>query len=306
MSTVYIVIVNWNGQADTSVCLDSLRRLNPRGCSIHTIVVDNASTDNSVSMLKKKYPWATVLVNDENLGFSGGNNVGMRYAHAHRADFIWLLNNDTYVDPDALSLVDAFDREQVGIAGSKIYFAPGHEYHGDRYTKPQKGKVFWYAGGLIDWRNMYASHRGVDEVDRGQYDTVESTPFVTGCSMMISRRLIDRIGMLDDKYFLYLEDLDYCMRAGRAGFALRYFPRSIVWHVNAGSSGGAGNMLHEYYQTRNRVLFASRYAGMRTKLAVWREAIGFVLSRSDVKKKAILDAFFGRWGNQYESKKSQH
>lgn len=94
--------------------------------------------------------------------------------------------------------------------------------------KDQQGKVLWYAGGLVDWANMYASHNGVDEVDYGQYDTPKETHFVTGCSFMISRDVIERVGMLDEKYYLYLEDLDYCIRIQRAGFRLLYIPTSSL------------------------------------------------------------------------------
>ncbi len=303
MKHVSLVIVNWNGIADTQAALDSIKRLAPHDVSLETIVVDNGSTNNSVEILRKKYPWIELVTTGKNLGFTGGNNIGMHVAMEHGAEYIWLLNNDTIVDTHALQLVDAFDDPAVGIAGSKIYFAPGREYHAARYKKSEHGKVFWYAGGLIDWDNMYASHKGVDEVDHGQYDDTTQTDFVTGCSMMIKREVVERIGVLDDRYYLYLEDLDYCLRAKKAGFALSYYPASRLWHVNAGSTGGAGNPLHEYYQTRNRLLAGILYAPVRTKIALIREAFRFILLGSAVKRKAVLDAMVGRWGKQYEPKK---
>lgn len=304
MTNVAIVIVNWNGYADTSASLASLLKLNKRGMNVETIVVDNGSTNGSVAILSKAHPWVTLLRLDENLGFTGGNNTGITYAMKRGADYIWLINNDTIVDPDALSLVDAFEDPAVGIAGSKIYFAPGHEYHSDRYKKNERGRVFWFAGGLIDWANIYASHRGVDEVDRGQYDEAMDTPFVTGCSMMIKRSVVEKIGLLDNKFYLYLEDLDYCLRANAKGFRLRYFPKSVIWHVNAGSSGGAGSPLHDYYITRNRLLVGMRYASFRTKIALLREGITFLKSGNREKKKAVSDFIWGRWGKQYEPKKT--
>ncbi|KKQ83490.1 MAG: Glycosyl transferase family 2, partial [Candidatus Woesebacteria bacterium GW2011_GWA1_38_8] len=237
-----------------------------------------------------------LLKTGKNLGFTGGNNVGIRYALDHEADFVWLLNNDTFVDRNVLAFVSAFRDPTVGICGSKIYFAPGREFHYDRYEEKDRGKVLWYAGGLVDWDNMYASHRGVDEVDHGQYDKSVETPFITGCSMMIRREVIDRIGFLDDKYYLYLEDLDFCLRAKKAGFKLLYVPSSILWHVNAGSSARPGNPLHEYYLTRNRLLLGFRYASFRTKVALLREALGFT---SSVRRKAVMDWMFGRFGNRF-------
>ena len=304
MMHVSIVIVNWNGINDTCVALDSIQKLHAKDIHLDTIVVDNGSTNDSVSTLKKKYSWVRLLEMGKNLGFTGGNNVGIKAALDEGADFVWLLNNDTYIHPDSIFLLDAFKDPQVGIAGSKIYFAKGHEYHKSRYSPADRGKVLWYAGGKIDWRNMYASHRGVDEVDRGQYDQVESTEFVTGCSMMIASGVFKRVGLLDDAYYLYLEDVDFSLRVKRAGFKLVYYPKSVVWHVNAGSTGGPGNPVHEYYQTRNRLLAGMRYAPLRTKLALIKESLRFLFTASAVKRQAILDAARGAWGKQYETKTS--
>lgn len=302
MKNVSIVIVNWNGKKDTIACLESIRTMNNSAAIVDTIVVDNGSTNDSIDAIKKAHPWARMLSLSDNLGFTGGNNMGIRDALAHNADYVWLLNNDTIVDQDALSLLNVFEDESVGIAGSKIYFQAGHEYHKNRYAKKEQGKVLWYAGGHIDWANMYASHRGVDEIDVGQYETAEDTSFVTGCSCMISRKVIETVGFLDEKYYLYLEDLDYCLRIKRAQFRLVYYPSSVVWHANAGSSGGAGNTLHEYYMTRNRLLVGMRFALSRTKVALIREAVGFLMYGSSVKKHAVFDAIVGRWGKQYDPK----
>lgn len=297
-----IVIVNWNGKDDTVVLLDSLKKMKKGPAEVEVIVVDNGSTNDSVAVISAKYPWVRVIPTGHNLGFTGGNNVGIEYAYSHGADYIWLLNNDTVAHENALD-VSPFEDPDVGIVGSKIYFAAGHEYHKERYAKNERGKVFWYAGGVVDWDNVYASHRGVDEVDTGQYDRREETPFVTGCSLMIRRSVIERIGYLDDRFYLYLEDLDYCLRAKKAGNKLVYNPASIIWHVNAGSSGGAGNPLHEYYLTRNRLLIGMQYASVRTKFAIIREAVKFLVSGSRIKRRAVADAFFGKWGKQYEPKK---
>lgn len=299
MKHISIVIVNWNGLRDTRICLASLEKLSVSGKKVETIVVDNGSTDNSAGIVKREFPRVTYIRLPENMGFTGGNNTGIRHAMETGADAVWLLNNDTVVDRNALSLADALTRKDTGIAGSRIYFAPGHEYHHDRYTKSERGKVFWYAGGIIDWDNMYASHRGVDEVDTGQYDASAETPFVSGCSMMIRRDVIERIGYLDERFFLYLEDLDYCLRAEKSGFRLLYHPQSVVWHVNAGSSGGAGKSIHEYYMTRNRLLVGMRYAPVRTKFALLRESMRFIKSGPAIKRRAVLDAVRGRWGRQY-------
>lgn len=306
MTTVAIILVNWNGKNDTFACLASLRQVKSsreagsssagQKSKVKCIVVDNGSTDDSVATIKRNFPDVEVIETGSNLGFVGGNNVGIQRALEDRFDFVWLLNNDTVVDKNALMpLLDACRDNRVGIAGSKIYFAPGREYHKKRYTDKDHGRVLWYAGGIIDWNNMYASHRGVDEVDNGQYDAVGETSFVTGCSMMIRREVIEKIGFFDEKFFAYLEDVDFCLRAKRLGYTLLYVPQSILWHKNAGSSG-VGSYTHQYYMTRNRLLVGMRYAGLRTKFALTREALRFVFFGSSICRKAVMDAMIGKWG----------
>jgi len=304
MKKISIVIVNWNGAKDTIACLESISSMKKNGTDLTVIVVDNGSKDDSVKQIGIAHPWVTILSLDENRGFSGGNNAGITYAMHHGSEYIWLLNNDTIVHRDALTIVDAFRDASVGVAGSKIYFSPGREYHKDRYKQSERGKVFWYAGGIIDWDNMLASHRGVDEVDRGQYDLIQDTPFVTGCSLMMRRSVVETVGVLDDHLYLYLEDLDFCLRAKRAGYRLVYYPDSVIWHVNAGSSGGAGNPLHDYYITRNRLWVGMKYAPIRTKIAQLREALTFLRGSNAEKRQAVSDFFRGRWGKQYEPKKT--
>jgi GT2 family glycosyltransferase len=296
---VFAIIVNWNGKADTDTCLSSLQKIDHKKTEFHIIVVDNGSTDGSLAELRRNHPDVTYIPVGENLGFTGGNNRGISHALNNKADYIWLLNNDTYVDKNVLSMLWAFDDPSVGAVTGKIYFAPHHEYHIDRYKEPERGKVIWYAGGIIDWHNMYASHRGVDEVDHGQYDNNGSTPYISGCSFMVRTDVVKKVGLLDDRYYLYLEDLDWSLRIQKSGYKTLFCPSSVLWHINAGSSGRPGNPLHEYYFTRNRLLLGFRYAPVRTKFALFREAIRFLFS-SPLKRKAVLDACFGRFGKQYE------
>lgn len=306
MKRVFIIIANWNGKNDTLQCLASLKKIVRMRNTLAVIVVDNGSTDDSVAAIKKQHTWVTVIEAGSNLGFTGGNNLGIRYALEHNADYVWLVNNDTIIESNALSLVQAFDDPDVGLAGSKIYFAPGHEFHRNRYVEDDRGKVIWYAGGIIDWANMYASHKGVDDVDKGQYNKTDETQFVTGCSMMVKRGVFDRIGLLDDRYYLYYEDLDFCLRARKTGYKLLYMPSSVVWHVNAGSSGRPGNVTHQYYQTRNRLLIGMKYAPLRTKVALLRESLGYLAGKEKIKRKAVVDYFTGRLGKQYEPGKTNH
>jgi len=260
------------------------------------IVVDKGSTDDSVEAIKKKFPKTILIAGKNNLGFTGGNNLGIDVALQNRVDYVWLLNNDTVVDKNALrDLIKVF-YDNVGAAGSKIYFYQGREFYSERYQPGERGKVIWYAGGTIDWKNMYGSHRGVDAVDGGQFNEITETDFITGCSMLISAEVIRQIGKLDNRFYLYLEDLDYSLRAKQAGFKLVFAPSSVVWHKNAGSSARPGNPLHEYYFTRNRLLIGRKYAPLRTKLALMREAIRVMIFGSALKRRAVFDFFAGKFG----------
>lgn len=299
MKKVAVVIVNWNGKVDTAACVSSLAKVKSTRAQVDVVIVDNGSTDGSVKSFGALRPKPYVIPLPENKGFTGGTNAGMRYAYQAGYDYAWLLNNDTIVDRDA---VDPLIQAVAGgdaIAGSKIYFAPGHEFHPDRYKKSDQGNVIWYAGGMIDWDNMYASHRGVDEVDHGQYDEPRETAFITGCSLFIPREVIARVGYMDDRFYLYLEDVDYSLRTKHAGYRLLYAPKSKVWHINAGSTAKPGHGLHEYYLTRNRLLVGMRYAPIRTKLALIREAARRMFTGTLTQKKAVMDAACGRWGNRY-------
>lgn len=283
---VAIIIVNYNGLENTLDCLDSLKRCSLDKHQAKIIVVDNNSGDGSQEALSKIAD-ITLITNQENLGYSGGNNVGIKYAMNHNtADHIVILNNDTIVDRSFLiNLVQA--TKAGDIISPKIYFAPGFEFHKDRYTKNQLGKVIWYAGAKIDWQNIIGKHTGVDEVDNGQYSKRREIDLATGACMLVERKVFEKIGFFDEKYFLYLEDMDFCVRAKKAHFKIMFEPKAVIWHKNAGSSGGSGSKLQDYYITRNRLLFAIKFAKLKTKLAIARQAAGQL--KDPIKRRAILD-----------------
>lgn len=297
---IAIVVLNFNGKERTLQLLGSVKSLNLENIELQTIVVDNGSTDDSSNEIKNLFPDVTLLVNHENLGYAEGNNVGVRYALKKETDYILLLNNDTSVDRELLlNLLKAADlNPKGGIFGPKIYFSKGFETHKNRYTTEQLGKVLWYAGGIIDWRNVLGSHRGVDEVDHGQYDQIQKTDFVSGCSMFVSRKVFERVGLFDKRYYLYYEDVDFCQRALRYGFELYYVPHGRVWHDNAKTAGGTGSELQSYYITRNRILMGMRYAPWRTKLALFREALNLLMHGTKTQKQAVGDYLRRHYGKR--------
>ncbi len=299
MEKISIIILNFNGTKDTLECLYSICQLSIVNCQLSVVVVDNGSEDKfKIQNSKFKIEELKIIRNDQNLGFSGGNNVGIRYALKSGADYILILNNDTIVDKNIIrELVKVADlEERIGIIVPKIYFAKGHEFHKDRYKQDEQGKVIWYAGGIMDWNNVMGSHRGVDEVDSGQFDKIEPTEFASGCCMFVKREVFERVGLLDTKYFLYYEDSDLSERVKKVGYKIMYAPLAFLWHINAGSAGGSGSKLQDYYISRNRLLFGMRYASLKTKLALIRESISLLAKGRSWQKKGVVDFYLRRFG----------
>jgi len=306
MKKIFLIILNYNGWQMTLDCLNSLGKVVCDDLEVEIVVVDNGSADDSVlkiknsdikNCLKIKNLKLKIIENLINLGFAEGNNVGIRYALKNGADYVCLLNNDTRVDSDFLTeLVKAAQSdEKIGLVGGKIYFEKGYEFHKERYKDNEKGKIIWYAGGLIDWNNVYTTHRGVDEMDFGQYDQSGETDFVNGCLMFAKREVFEKIGLFNKKYFLYFEDADLSVRAKKAGFKLFYCPKTKIWHLNSGSSG-SGSGLHDYFTTRNRMLFGMKYAPIRAKIALVKESFKLLVKGRSWQKKGIKDFYLGKFG----------
>jgi GT2 family glycosyltransferase len=258
-------------------------------------VVDNFSTDGSAEYISTHYPKICLVRNSTNLGYAGGNNVGIRIALDWGADWVWIVNPDVRVSPDSLANLLAAVRPSVGILGSKSYFEKGFEFHKQRYQKSQLGKVIWFAGGSIDWKNVESKHLGVDQVDQGQFDTPGPTEFITGASMLLSGQMLKNIGVFDEKYFLYFEEVDLCQRAHKANWQLLYVPDSIVWHANALSSG-SGSALHDYYLIRNKLLFGFRWAPFKTKLALIKFSLQTILNGRPWQRRGVLDFYLCHLG----------
>lgn len=281
MKKIFIIVVNYNGEADTKACFKSLELVGTKDLNFSVILIDNGS--QSFHSDRLNYAGEIHLIkNHKNLGFVKANNQGIKYAMKHGADYVCLLNNDTIVHPDFLAeLLKAAEKNNaIGLISPKIYFSAGREFHKSRYKPDELGKVIWYAGGILDWDNVYGSHRGVDEVDHEQYETSEETDFATGCCFLIKKEVIEKIGLLDENYFAYLEDVDYCVRAKKAGYKIFYEPKAVIWHKNASSSGGPGSKLHFFLQERNRLIFGLRYAAPYVKLHLLLKLFRYLFSRN--------------------------
>lgn len=242
---IYIIILNWNGSTDTIECIRSIEKNTYKNYKI--LIVDNNSTDNSATILENKFPKHKIIKNNINLGYAEGNNVGIRYAMQQKAEYVMLLNNDTIVDKYFLTtLIETTQQDRkIGIASPLIYYKNNHKY-------------IWSSGGYKSFINYYPfQDEYIRKIDNGQLENVLKRDCVTGCSMLIRRDVINQIGYLNKEYFIYAEDMDYCIRAKKSGFAIIVNTKSKVWHRVSGSSGGEGNITKEYYNTRNLLLFAN-------------------------------------------------
>ncbi len=253
--SVAVVVINWNGYEDTCACLASLKA--SRYSPLSTILIDNGSRNDEGGRLAERFPWVDIILNQENLGFVEGCNAGIRRALQLGADMVMLLNNDTVVEPDFIfPLVETMERSpDLGAVGPLI-------------EGPDRG-IVWFAGGRLarPLVQPFHSHRGkpLAEVPRG----LDHGDFLTGCCMLVRKEAILDVGFLDDRYFAYFEDLDWCVRMHAAGWRTVTENGSMIWHKGSGSTG-LGSPLHLYLMTRNRMLFA-RHA------LTWTEKVFFFI-----------------------------
>jgi GT2 family glycosyltransferase len=242
---VTIIVLNWNNVSDTLTCLESLSKLNYPDYTV--LVVDNGSTDDSVAQISGRFPETELLRTGANLGYAEGNNVGVRHALRQKPDYVCVLNNDTILDPDCLRalVTEAESSPDIGIVGPKMYFF-------------EPTDMVFAAGSVIDWKNGRLLHRGVwqreSEVSPLYTLGPEDVDFVVGCCVLVRRRLVEQIGLLDPRYYLNFEDVDLCVRARQAGYRVRYTPEAILWH-KVSASLGRGSPGNTYYMTRNSLLF---------------------------------------------------
>ena len=288
---VAIIILNWNGWKDTLECLESLYQITYPNYSV--ILVDNGSKDDSLEQIRdysageikvessffdynlKNKPIKIIeysreetetynytideiesipsnqklilIKNEKNYGFAEGNNIGIRFSLTRiNPDYILLLNNDTVVDDCFLEyLVEQMENnEKIGFCSPKIYY----------YVYDGKRNVINFAGGRIDMFRGISSHIGVNTTDVGQYDLNKEVDWAEGSCMVVRRKTIEKVGLLDSKYFAYWEELDWCMQGKKYGWQSWYIPEAKIWHKIARSTEKMSGLSH-YYMTRNRIFF---------------------------------------------------
>ncbi len=215
---------------------------------------------------KYSYPPYVTYLHDKNGGYAYGINQGIKKAITDGYKVFCPMNSDVTVKENFVERIKkSLVNNPSSIVGGKIYYSPGFEYHKNRYDKTELGKVLWYAGGITDWANVHTTHRGVDEVDKGQYDKLEKTTFITGCLMAFDKSVVEKIGYWNEEYFLFYEDADYCARAMNSKIPLIYDPSIIIWHKSGQSTSGAASDFQQKYLEKNRMKFGLRFAPWKTK-----------------------------------------
>lgn len=299
---VGIVILTLNNQKLLEDELLQFKNINIDNLDIEIVIVNNGSTEDTSKLhqnIKFDNLKIKVIENKHNLGFAVGNNQGIKFALKANPDYILMLNDDMIFGANFLKgLVDfANKNNDYGIVSPKIYFAKGHEFHADRYKQNEKGKVIWYAGATIDWDNIYTKHIGVDEVDNGQYDKQQVVDVASGACMLIRKEVFGKIGLLDEKLFLYWEDAEYSVRAKEKGIKVVYYPAVSLWHKVSVAAGGSGSPSNDYFLIRNRYYFTNKYSKrLRTKFAVLRDTIKLMFFGRPWQKVGALDALVGKMG----------
>lgn len=210
-SKVFIVVLNYNGRKFIKKCLSSVFKLEYPNFEV--VVVDNNSTDGSLEIAKNTFSRANFIKNEENLGFSAGNNVGIRFSLERMADYILILNNDAEVEKDFLAKLVGAGENNVGVGILSPVIFSGLT------------KEVWFSGGKINWLRMRTEHeRDIKK------EECYATGYVTGCAMLIKASVFKSIGLFDENFFLYWEDADFSLRAQRAGFGNRLVSSSWVYH----------------------------------------------------------------------------
>lgn len=246
-----VILVNYNGKQYNEACIESLLKQRG-GFETKIVIVDNASQDDSMQIIKKRFGedlWIETLFLDDNYGFSYANNVGIRRAMEWEADYVLLLNNDTEVEEDLFSeLLACADRHPNSMIAPKIYYSDHRN-------------VIWSAGGAVSPFIRKVRHIGLNQEDKGQFDRECQIGFATGCCLLLPREVIERAGFLDERFFLYYEDTEYSFRLRKMGIEIWYCPLARLYHKVGASSKGAESPLCAYYIARNWLLCSREHLG---------------------------------------------
>jgi GT2 family glycosyltransferase len=263
---VAVVILNWNGGDDTLQCLASVSGIDYRNLSI--IVVDNGSTDGSVAAVRARYREIDIIENCRNLGYAGGNNVGIRRALENDADFLLILNNDTRVAPDLIDrFVDSARRyPDAGIFSARVMY----------WDRPD---TVWFDGARWNDSKARMEWPGQGLPEAGLPAQEHESDYASGAAMFLRAEVIKQIGCLDEKYYLVWEEADWCFRARQASWKCMVVPSAKVWHKIGVSFGSEASPLRTYFSIRNQLLWSERHASLSARFRIWLRMVRRLVPR---------------------------
>ena len=291
---VVVVILTYNSQASIGACLASLAANDYTNFEI--VVVDNASVDRTVDIVRAHPSAATLIPNQRNLGYAQGNNVGMRAAMARGAEYIFVLNDDVIVASDLISqmVAAAQAHPNAALLGPLVY----------HFADPQ---IIQSAGGAMTPRWEFL-HRGQNQIDQGQFNSIEPVAWLTGCAILARRAALEKIGLFDSDFFMYWEDVDWCLRARQAGFEILFVPQAKLWHKGVQMDYQPGPNV-AYYSARNELLLLRKHrAGWGVTLRAWAKYLRTIASYTvrprwrnrrqnrNAQAVALIDFMRGRFG----------
>jgi GT2 family glycosyltransferase len=291
-----ILILNWNRREDTLACLESVSKINYPDLKV--CVIDNGSTDGSIEAVQEQYPNFEQLLLRENKGYAEGNNCGAVHALAQGVDYLYILNNDTVVDPQSVQiLVSAAEAdEKIGAVGPLMYY----------FSEPDR---IWSAGGAMDWKKGTCLNIGLNEIDRKQFSNQRLVDYIAGTALMVKRSVWEKVGPFDKRFFMYWEETDWCSRARAAGYDLVIVPQAKIWHKISPTQQAASPFII-YYMVRNNLLMLSKSRPGLAFLLPWFfvmkgvlvTAFRYLTSGKKALGKAYLngawDFYMGRFGKQ--------
>jgi GT2 family glycosyltransferase len=263
---VVSVILNTNRRVDTLECLDSLRRNSYPNQKV--IVLDNHSTDGSISAIREAHPGVQIIELKENLGYAGNNNVGIEAALQQGAAWVFVLNEDVILDSECIRELVAIGEQdgQIGVLGPLVY----------HHDEPQ---IIQSAGGILGkyWQSI---HLGKDEPDRGQFRVPRSVEWISGCAILVRRAAIEQAGVLDKDYFIYWEETEWCIRIGRAGWKITNVPQARAWHKGV-TRDYQPKPAFTYYGTRNHLFTLRKHgAPLHARASAWFQILRTLVSWS--------------------------
>lgn len=274
---VAIVLVNYNGENFQKECIESIYQMEYKDYDI--IIVDNGSKDNSVEVVRKNFKYVIIIETNENNGVAKGNNIGIEYALNNGYEYVLLLNNDTEVDKKMLGEMIKKASENTLVTCKMYYYSPQN--------------TIWYGGGKINWNKGTTIHFGMNELDNDKYNESKFIEYTPTCCLLIHKSVFEKIGIMDEKYFMYYDDTDFCARVNYNGFKIWYESKAKLWHKVSSSSGGEDSPLSIYYCTRNRLYFIEKHC--KNKIVpnlffYFTRVIRYIQCKDKLKRKIMIKA----------------